>query len=185
MQHQERFFVVTGGPGSGKTTLIEALVAKGLQAMPEAGRAVILHQTAIGGSALPWRNRVAFAEAMLGCDLRSFQDACDGGETVVFDRGLPDLVGYLTLCGLPVPAHICEAARSFRYNRHVFIAPPWPEIYRQDGERKQSAEEAHKTFDAMVRAYTDFGYELTHLPLAPAPDRVAFVLKRISGLRLT
>lgn len=180
MQEQERFFVVTGGPGSGKTTLIDALVAKGLRAMPEAGRAIIKDQTATGGSALPWRNRLAFAEAMLGCDLRSFQDACDGGGTVLFDRGLPDLAGYLNLCDLPVPAHIREAARSFRYNRKVFIAPPWPEIFRQDEERKQSVEEANQTFDAMVRAYTEFGYELTHLPLAPVPDRVAFVLERIS-----
>lgn len=177
---EERFFVVTGGPGSGKTTLIDALVAKGLRAMPEAGRAVIKDQTASGGSALPWRDRLAFSEAMLGRDRQSYQDASDAEGTVLFDRGLPDLVGYLTLCGLSVPAHFREAARSFRYNRTVFIAPPWPEIFRQDEERKQSVEEARQTFDAMVRAYIEFGYELTHLPLAPVPDRVAFVLERIS-----
>ena len=180
LHEQERFFVVTGGPGSGKTTLIEALATKGLRTMPEAGRAIIKDQIATEGSALPWRNRLAFAEAMLVCDLRSFQEARDCVGTVLFDRGLPDLAGYLTLCGLPVPTNIREAARSFRYNRKVFIAPPWPEIFRQDGERKQSVEEAHQTYDAMVRAYTEFGYELTHLPLEPMPDRVAFVLERIS-----
>lgn len=180
MQEQERFFVVTGGPGSGKTTLIDAFSAKGLRAMPEAGRAVIKDQTATGGSALPWGDRAAFAEAMLGRDLQSFQDASNAEGTVLFDRGLPDLVGYLTLCGLPVPAHFREAVRSFRYNRTVFIAPPWPEIFRQDEERKQSVEEARQTFDAMVRAYTEFGYELTHLPLAPTPDRASFILERIS-----
>lgn len=160
--------------------LIDALSAKGLRAMPEAGRAVMKHQTATGGSALPWRDRLAFAEAMLGRDLQSFQDAGDAERTVLFDRGLPDLVGYLTLCGLPVPAHFREAACSFRYNRTVFIAPPWPEIFLQDEERKQSIEEAGQTFNAMVKAYTEFGYELTQLPLASVSARVAFVLERIS-----
>lgn len=179
MQEQTRFFVVTGGPGSGKTTLIEALAAKGLRTMPEAGRAVIKHQTETGGSALPWRNQLAFAEAMLGRDLRSFQEARDTVGPVVFDRGLPDLAGYLAFCGLPVPTHIREAALAFRYNRQVFIAPPWPEIFRQDTERKQSIEQAQATYDAMVKAYSELGYELNHLPMAPVADRVAFVLDRI------
>ena len=62
----ERFIVVTGGPGSGKTTLVEALRAQGLAAMPEAGRAIIQDQVAIGGTALPWADRLAFSELMLG-----------------------------------------------------------------------------------------------------------------------
>jgi predicted ATPase len=56
----DRYFVITGGPGSGKTTLIEALGARGLRHMSEAGRAIIQDQLAIGGSALPWADRRAF-----------------------------------------------------------------------------------------------------------------------------
>ena len=50
----DHLYVVTGGPGSGKTTLIEALGRLGIVSMPEAGRAIIRDQTAIGGQALPW-----------------------------------------------------------------------------------------------------------------------------------
>jgi len=39
--HTSRFIVLTGGPGSGKTTLIEALRRLGLVTAPEAGRASI------------------------------------------------------------------------------------------------------------------------------------------------
>ena len=42
--HTSRFIVLTGGPGSGKTTLIEALRRLGLAAAPEAGRAIIKEQ---------------------------------------------------------------------------------------------------------------------------------------------
>jgi predicted ATPase len=180
LQQQPRFFVVTGGPGSGKSTLIDALAARGLHAMPEAGRAIIQDQVEIGGSALPWDDRLAFAELMLGWELRSYREAREHAGAVLFDRGVPDVVGYLNLCGLTVPPHVQQAARSFRYNRQVFIAPPWAEIFGQDAERKQSLDEAHATYEAMIGAYTGHGYELTHLPKSTVEDRVRFILARIS-----
>lgn len=61
----DRFFVLTGGPGSGKTTLIEALKAGGFATAPEAGRGIIRDQVAVGGPALPWQDRALFAELML------------------------------------------------------------------------------------------------------------------------
>ena len=63
--------------------------------------------------------------------------------------GFPELVGYFRLMGLPLPAHVSAAAGRFRYNRRVFIAPPWPEIYTQDSERTQTPEEAERTHQAV------------------------------------
>ncbi len=179
MQEHERFFVVTGGPGSGKTSLIEALASRGLHAMLEAGRAIIQDQVAIGGSALPWADRAAFAELMLSWELRSHREARERGGIVLFDRGLPDIVGYLSLCDLPVPPHIHAAASRFRYHPQVFIAPPWPEIFGQDAERKQSFDEARETYEAMVEAYTAQGYALIHLPRGSVEDRADFVFSNI------
>src|SRR5271168_4420848 len=110
-----RFFVVTGGPGSGKSTLIEDLAKLGVATMPEAGRTIIQDQLAIGGNALPWADRMAFAELMLAWELRSYRAAQAQPGPVVFDRGVPDLIGYLRLCGLPVPAHFDRAVKVFRY----------------------------------------------------------------------
>jgi predicted ATPase len=176
----ERFHIVTGGPGSGKTTVVEALAAAGLRAMPEAGRAIIRDQLSIGGNALPWADRVAFAELMLGWEMRSHREARACAEPVIFDRGVPDVMGYLALCGLEVRAHVRRAAEVFRYRRQVFIAPPWRDIFAQDAERKQDFAEAEATCEALVRAYTDLGYELIPLPLASVAERAAFVLDRIS-----
>ena len=169
------FHIITGGPGSGKSTLIKALAADGFRHMPEAGRAIIRDQVAIGGTALPWGDRAAFAELMLGWELRSWHEARDLTGPVIFDRGVPDVAGYLRLCGLPVPAHVERAADLFRYQRRVFIAPPWREIFGQDAERKQDFAEAHATYEAMVATYTGLGYELVTLPLAPVSERARFV----------
>jgi predicted ATPase len=182
MSSCERFHVVTGGPGSGKTSLIEALARAGHARTVEAGRAIIQDQLAIDGPALPWRDPLAFAELMLSWELRSYRMAeAMTGRPVFFDRGVTDLVGYLALVGQPVPPHLTHAAERFRYNRRVFVAPPWPEIYTQDAERKQTPEEAVRTYEALVVAYSSCGYELVGLPLVSVEERVRFVLDDIGA----
>lgn len=178
LNNTNNLYIISGGPGSGKSTLIKALTERGLTAMPEAGRAIIQHQLSIGGTALPWADRALFAELMLGWDLRSYQEALLLQKPVLFDRGIPDVMGYLRLCELPVPPHIEKAANTYRYNLCVFMAPPWPEIFTQDKERKQSFEEAVATYNSLAAVYADLGYELLILPMGPVKDRVQFVLDR-------
>lgn len=144
--------------------------------MPEAGRAVIQEQIAIGGTALPWADRSAFVERMLSEDIRSYREAEKlNGPASFFDRGVPDVLGYLRLADVPVPPHVEQAAHTFRYNNRVFIAPPWQEIFVQDTERKQTWEEAEATYHVMINVYSELGYELIPLPLTPVPERVQFV----------
>jgi predicted ATPase len=169
----DHLWIITGGPGSGKSTLIGALAARGLDSMPEAGRAIIQDQVAIGGDALPWSDRRAFAELML-------RAAVNLSGPVIFDRGIPDVAGYLRLSGLPVPTHVEKAAQTFRYNRRVFIAPPWPQIFMQDAERKQSPEEARATYEVMIKTYSKLGYELIQIPQLPVDQRAQFVLTKIA-----
>ncbi|RQR47942.1 ATPase [Burkholderia sp. Bp9126] len=176
-----RFFVVTGGPGSGKSTLIDALERAGFARSQEAGRGVIQDQMAVDGRALPWRDPAAFAELMLSWEMRSHRLARHARGPVFFDRGVPDVIGYLRLSGLAVPAHAEAAARRFRYHRRVFIAPPWPEIYTQDTERRQDFDEAVRTYEAMVDCYVSYGYRLVELPRANVKARVRFVLDALDA----
>ncbi|MFI6299633.1 AAA family ATPase [Nonomuraea sp. NPDC050790] len=176
----DRFVVLTGGPGSGKSTLIDRLEEAGFSRTEEAGRAIIQDQSAIGGPALPWADKDLFAELMLSWELRSHRAAAaQGPGPVFFDRGVVDVVGYLRLEGRPVPEHVHRAALSHRYHRRVFAAPPWPEIFRNDAERRQSAEEARRTYEAVTGAYVDYGYELVTLPKAPVEVRARFLLDNI------
>ncbi len=176
----DHLHVITGGPGSGKTSLIDTLAADGIRHMPEAGRAIIQDQVDIDGSALPWKDREAFAALMLTWEMRSYREALAGPGPVIFDRGIPDVIGYLRLCGLPVPSSVVRAAEQRRYARKVFIAPHWPAIFVQDAERKQSMAEAEATYQAMVKAYTGLGYELVPLPLASVLERARFVRTHIA-----
>lgn len=175
------FHVLTGGPGAGKTTLIEALAGMGYVTTEEAGRGIIRDQVAIGGNALPWADRTLYAELMLSWDMRSHALARRQGGPVFFDRGVPDVKGYLTLCGLPVPARVQRTVETIRYAPTVFLLPPWPEIFGQDAERRQSFEEAERTCAVMQATYREAGYSVVEVPRAPIIERAAFVLDAISA----
>jgi predicted ATPase len=177
-QDEDRFFVLTGGPGFGKTTLLDALKRVGYARSLEAGRGVIQDQVSIGGRALPWDDRVLFSELMLSWEMRSYHVAQNSAGLVFFDRGMVDVLGYLRLIGHQVPEYMRKAAEQFRYNRRVFIAPPWKEIFQQDKERKQNYDEAVRTYDALAATYVEYGYELIELPCAPVAERVRFVLQQ-------
>ncbi|WP_292331635.1 AAA family ATPase, partial [Mesorhizobium sp.] len=123
-----------------------------------------------------WQDRGFFAELMLSWELRSWRAAHAEAGPVFFDRGAPDTIGYLRLCGLPVPNHVASAAEKFRYARRVFVTPPWPEIFTQDEERKQTLEEAERTFRSVTGVYAELGHELVPLPLASVEERVRFVI---------
>ena len=170
--------VVTGGPGSGKTTLIEALAGAGHACIPEAGRAIIRAERASGGQALPWSDTAAYADAMLERDVAAYAAARASQGRVFFDRGLPDVAGYRQLAGLPFCPVTDGACRLHRYGC-VFIAPPWREIYVNDAERRQDAAEAERTYHVMNEVYRTYGYEAIELPRASIVERVAFVLDRV------
>lgn len=181
---KDNFFVITGGPGMGKTTVIMALQELGYTCVPESGRDIIQQQVASGGEALPWRNREAFAALMFDQSLRDFNAHAGQTQPVFFDRGIADTIGYLTLCGLPVPATMPEAARRYPFNNRVFFTPPWPAIYEQDNERKQSFDEAVRTYEQLLRTYEELGYEAVILPKASVDDRVQFILSVIDPTSL-
>lgn len=170
-------FVITGGPGSGKSTLIDALERAGFARSIEAGRAIIQDQQVIDGPAL--HDPALFAELMLSWELRSYRKAQDLAGPVFFDRGVPDVLGYLRLMNLPIPPHVEKAAALFCYNRRVFIAPPWVEIFTTDTERKQSFTEAVQTYETMVATYETLGYDLVELPRCSIAERVEFLRTKV------
>jgi len=177
----DNLFVITGGPGSGKTTLIDALGDAGHPTCPEAGRAIIRDQMALDGPALPWNDPALFAELMLSWELRSYRAAAGRSAPVFFDRGVPDVIGYLRLTGIHPPAHMVTAAEHFRYNTRIFVTPPWRGIFVRDDERSQTWEEAVLTHDIMIETYAGLGYEPVPVPCAPLDERVHFVLGETSA----
>ena len=173
-----RHAVLTGAPGAGKTTLLEAAAAAGLDTSHEVARELL---RAPGGMALRANDPLGFAEAMLEAHLREYAAMDARAGPAVFDRGLPDVVGFLDVSGLPVSATIERACREVRYRGPVLRAPAWQEIYRQDDERIQDWDHAVASDQAVTAAWRRYGYDVIDLPLAPVTQRLAF-LRSAMGL---
>ncbi len=173
------FYVITGGPGSGKSTLIEALRERGYVCIEEAGRQIIQEQLRIGGDALPWADIVRFKELMLEHALKTYEEAKGIKGPAFFDRGVVDLIGYDTLTNAKSTDKLLQAVKKLRYNSKVFIAPPWEAIYCNDAERKQTFEEAIATYNCIKKAYLDEGYDIIELPLKSVEERIEFIINTI------
>lgn len=167
------FFLLTGGPGVGKTAIIEELRRRGERVVEETHRRVIREQVASGGSAVPWLDEAAYLERTAREDIAIFEAMAHLDERVFFDRGVLD---SLPPSGEPRPWH-AQAMRSRRYNRCVFAPPPWEAIYGQDEERKQSFEECCATHEAILRLCRTWGYEPVEVPRAGVGERADFVLQ--------
>ena len=171
-----RHVVLTGAPGAGKTTLLQAAADADLATSPEVARQLL--QTP-GGMALRANDPLGFAEAMLEAHRREYERFADASVPVVFDRGFPDVAGFLDVSGLPVPAALDKACRSIRYHGPVLRAPAWQEIYRTDAERIQDWEQAVASDEAVTAAWRRYGYDVEDLPLAPVAERLRFLKARL------
>lgn len=168
-------YLISGGPGAGKTTLLTALCAAGFAGAAEVSRQLIREQVNQGGSLVPWVDLAGFAELALERMVRQHEDAARRGGITFFDRGLPDLIAYLEVAGLPVARSYYQAVARHPYHRQAFLAPPWPQIYVNDPERWQTFAEAVQVHEALQRTYAQLGFRVLELPRRPVPERVGFV----------
>ncbi len=172
--------VITGGPGVGKTTLIDHLHERGFDTSPEVARAIIEDQQERGGNALPWGDNDAYAGLMCRRSIRAWQEAIQCHPRTVFcDRGLPDTLAHRRLSGLPEDQGLMNAIRTYRYHRVAFVLPPWSEIYKTDSARTQSFSEAVRTYVVLCRTYHECGYELVEIRKGPVEQRAAQILSRL------
>jgi len=173
-----KLFVITGGPGVGKTTLLNALKRQGFSVVMEDARRIIQEQIQTDGEGLPWKNKIYYAQLMLAASLETYQ--CTVGETstniVFFDRGILDTICYMKMENIPLTEEMNNLVSAHPYNRNVFILPPWEEIYTTDNERKQTWEEAVLTFDKIKQTYLEYDYEVIEVPKNSVESRCEFVL---------
>ena len=64
----------------------------------------------------------------------------------------------------------------YRYNKRVFLAPPWPEIYTLDQERRHGLAAAVAEYNRLIEVYPSLGYEIHVLPKASVAERANWIL---------
>ncbi|MGC4390855.1 MULTISPECIES: AAA family ATPase [unclassified Agrobacterium] len=171
-----RFIILSGCSGGGKSTLLAELARRGFVTVEEPGRRIVIEETRKGGTALPWIDIEAFARRAIAMALEDRQKAPPDG-LVFFDRSLIDAASALR--HVSGDGFIDTLKNTHRYNRLVFLTPPWPEIYRGDDERRHGFDAAVEEYDRLVRDYEALGYDSIVLPKSGIEERADFILARI------
>ena len=182
LKENNNFYVITGGPGVGKTTLLEELKNRNYQIVPEIARELIKEQQEINGKALPWKDKKLYKEMMFDRSINSFEHidkAFDSEKPIFFDRGFLDTICYAKLIQSEINERMEFYAENWKYNKNIFILPPWQEIYETDNERKQDWKEAILTFEKMCETYKSYGYDIIEIPKVSVCKRANFLLKFI------
>jgi predicted ATPase len=172
----DKFYILTGAFGSGKSTLLHHLQALGFAGSEEPARQILAEQRSIDGNGLPHRDARLFVDLMLSRMIGEYNRMAATTAPVFFDRGIPDMLAYASLFGIDyLPGQ--NAAREYRYNRMVFFAPAWEQIYTQDEERTVSFEVANQFGDGLRGLYEQSGYDLIEIPCLSVEARVDFILR--------
>lgn len=179
---KSRRIVISGGPGSGKTSLISHLERKGHTCMPEISREVTIAAQKKGMSQLYLKDPLLFSEKILKGRLEQFIEVPEWTEGYIFyDRGMPDVTAYLEYTATDYPIAFSKTCKHNSYDA-VFLLPPWEAIYSKDNERYESFEEAKKLYPFLKKSYQKFDYSAIEVPFGTIKYRAAFILDKLKIL---
>mgnify|MGYP001562589626 FL=1 len=171
-------YIITGAPGTGKTSIINALKERGYSCVEENSREIIAEQIINGGEILPWKNQIAF-ENLISHKRAKQYASITKDEIYFFDRSAIDCIAYLKANNLEASDEILEAIKNCEFNSNVFYTPIWKEIYTNDSERKEIIDEAIAIEKLLLETYILFGYHLIEIPKFTIKERVDFILQNI------
>ena len=136
---QTNWYVITGGPASGKTTTINRLAEQGYTTTVENARHYIDTQQQTGKTIAELRaNQENFQLMVMQLQLQQ-ESKLNPQDLVFLDRALPDALAYYKFLHLPVNQQVLDAINTFRYKK-IFMLDLLPMISdyaRQENEASQ------------------------------------------------
>lgn len=169
------WYVITGGPSSGKTTLINELAKVGYYTVPETARFLIDKERTDGKPLEEIRGDEREFQRKVFKMRIDVEDKLPKDKIVFLDRALPDCIAYYEVLGVDTK-ELIEACKKRRYKK-VFLLEQLP--YKKDYARVENKELANKLNDIIYKTYSKLGYEVVRIPPMSVKDRLKVVLSHI------
>lgn len=175
---QNNWYVITGGPCTGKTTLLAELGKHGYATVPEAARLVIDEGFAAGKTIEQIREDEKLFQYQVLRRKEAIEAKTDKKPLTFFDRGMHDTIAYLQSYSWPIDDEVKEACLIASYEK-VFLLDPLP-FFEEDGGRTEDASFTQKINQLLEKAYEQNGLTVIHVPVLPIKDRVRFILEHVN-----
>ncbi len=173
--------IITGGPSTGKTSLIKELEIGGYNCIHETSREIIQESLANNSDVLPWKDLMKFSEKVILQRKDHYHSAKSkhSKKFTFFDRGIPDVFAYMEYDNLEIPKEYLELGDSLRYHSKVFLTPAWKSIFENDDERVEDFRKAEQLEHFIHNTYKDLGYEVVLVPKGTIENRIKFILENL------
>lgn len=170
------FIVITGGPCSGKTTIIQALAEDGHTTVPEAATELIEDPALENLRADPLEFQLQVLRRQLENEKRAGERA-EPQSVIFLDRGIGDGFGYLSYHGLEPFEELLDAWPEARErSRCVLFFDSRPD-YQAASHRSETPEEARRIHDILLADYRSRHDRVLLIPWLPVEERLALVLE--------
>ncbi len=173
---QTNWYVITGGPSSGKTTTVNLLNARGYKTTIEHARHYIETLQITGRTVEDIRkNQVVFQHGVVDMQIAE-EHMLSPDETIFLDRAIPDALAYYRFLGLPEDGKIRKAMEKVSYKK-VFILDPLPLV--KDSVRTEDEFAQKKIHELLIETYKSLHLPVIHVPVLPPEERVNLILKNL------
>jgi predicted ATPase len=169
------WYVLTGGPCAGKTTLIFELEKRGYPVLAEAARLIIDEKLAAGQTIEQVVNDPEWLISVVRRK-KAMEDEVPKDETYFFDRGVPDSIAYYKLARKEFDDEFRTALAEAKY-RKVFLLDLIDFV--NDEARSETPEQAMILHGLIREAYVDQGYEMVEVPVMPVHERADYILANL------
>ena len=170
--------LITGGPGAGKTSIIDELEKRNFNCEHEIVRSLTIEGKKKGNDQAFLSDPLKFTKKLL--DLRIIQfNKIQKNEITFYDRGVHDTLAYLKYIKVNIGNNLINKCMKIKYNM-VFVLPPWEKIYQRDDCRYESFEESIKIFNQIIEIYEDFEMNTIVLEEGTVEERVNKILSQIN-----
>ena len=170
------WYVITGGPGSGKTTTVNLLKERGYITTFEHARHYLDTQRLKGRTIADVRKQqAAFQLGVLYMQIEQ-ENQISPDVQVFLDRAIPDALAYYRFLNLPQDEKLTEALLTVSYKK-VFVLDCLPLV--KDYARTEDMEAQKKIHALLLEVYKSLGFPVIQVPVLKPEERVDFILKNL------
>jgi predicted ATPase len=172
---ETNWYVVTGAPSSGKTTLVRELEKRGYRVVHEVARDYIEMHMKQGRTLEQIRaDKGSFENGILNAKI-AIEAELPKNEVIILDRAIPDSIAYFDVAGLDTKVATEKSPRN-RYKK-IFLLDPLP--YHVDHARIEDSQTAAKLDQGLEQSYKALGYDVIRVPAMPLQERIKFVVREM------